>query len=1052
MERFHSPIYQAVAFEKLLTSGEQFATRLMAGFSDNCDHPQLVHIATDGETYGHHHARIPLSTYRLQFNAQFRFRDAHEIVPYLHSLGISDIYASPYFKARMGSLHGYDILDQNSLNPEIGTEAEYDALVAELKRWDMGQILDIVPNHMCIDGQGNALWLDVLENGPSSIFASFFDINWHPVKQELDNKILIPILGDQYGRVLESGELRLSFADGSFFITYYNNKLPVIPKTYNNILTLNIEDLERELTADNPQFQELMSIVTALRHLPPTTEQDPERIAERYREKEVVKRRLGELYHHSTVIRCYIDGNVATFNGTQGDLSSFDLLDTLLRAQVYRVAHWRVATEEINYRRFFDINSLGAIRVEDPAVFEETHRLVFALVAAGKISGLRIDHADGLRDPEEYFRRLQSACFMRQRCGVPALQPPEGSGEEGREAALREEYDRIVATDPTYKPFFIIGEKILLKAEKVPEGWPVFGTTGYDFAVQVNGLFVDTANAKLFEKLYMRFLQHHIDFQDVVDENKKLVMYAAMSSEINTLGHYLNKISELNRHTRDFTLYSLIKSIVAVIAHFPVYRTYINSFEISDRDRQYIEAAVSRAKRQNPAISVSVFDFIRDVLLLRFPDNINDEHKLVWLDFVKRFQQITGPVMAKGVEDTAFYVYNRLVSLNEVGGSPERFGISLETFHGQNIERCKSRPLAMLATSTHDTKRSEDVRARITVLSEIPEQWRESLYHWSRQNRKFKRIVDGKPAPNRNEEYLLYQTLVGTWPFCAPGDDEFVEFRRRIKEYLLKAMREAKVNTSWISPNSQHEDAVMDFIDSILKKSRHNNFIDDFSAFQELTANCGIFNSLAQVLLKITSPGIPDFYQGNELWDFSLVDPDNRRLVDYRSRKKLLDELIQKETAAGPLQTAREVVATRNDGRIKLHLTYKALNFRRDNRELFASGRYLPLTVEGSCQTHVCAFERSVNGSSVMVVVPRFCTRLIQDGKGLPLGPDVWRDTRVIQPSDMTPSRYRNLFTGEVLHPREEQGRLSLALQDILAVYPVAMLEQLDHPGAKAGT
>lgn len=985
--------------------------------------------------------RIPASTYRLQFNSHFRFSDARKIVPYLHRLGISDIYASPYFKAREGSLHGYDILDQNSLNPEIGTEDEYEELVGELKRCDMGQILDIVPNHMCIEGQGNAFWMDVLENGPSSIFASFFDIDWHPVKQELGNKILIPILGDQYGTVLESGELHLSFEEGSFFICYHDHKLPIVPKTYSHILTFRIEDLEQELSAATPQFQELMSIVTALRHLPPATEHDPERIAERYREKEVVKRRLWSLYQNSSAIGKFIDGNVAAFNGTKDEPRSFDLLDALLREQVYRISHWRVATEEINYRRFFDINSLGAIRVEDPAVFEETHRLIFKLVETGKINGLRIDHADGLQDPEDYIRRLQSGCFVRMY--GDALDA--GNGREDAEIALRGKYDGIVAADPSYKPFYIIGEKILLKAEKLPDSWPVFSTTGYDFAIQVNGLFVDTSNAKVFEALYTRFLQHRIDFQDVVYEKKKLVMQVAMSSEINTLGHYLNRISEQNRHTRDFTLNSLIKSIVEVIAYFPVYRTYINSFEVPERDFQYIESAIGRAKRQNPAISTLVFDFIRDVLSLRFPDAMTDGHKKAWLDFVKRFQQITGPIMAKGVEDTAFYVYNRLVSLNEVGGSPDRFGITLEAFHGQNIERCKSRPLAMLATSTHDTKRSEDVRARINVLSEIPEQWREGLSRWSRQNRKFKMIVDGKPAPSRNEEYQLYQTLVGTWPFCNPDEDEFAEFRSRIKEYMLKAMREAKVHTSWISPNSLHEDAVMYFIDTILKDSRHNNFLHDFASFQKLTAACGIFNSLSQTLLKITSPGIPDFYQGNELWDFSLVDPDNRRTVDYRLRKTMLDELMRKESTAGPLETAREVVAIRYDGRIKLHLTFKALNFRRENRKLFESGRYLPLTVEGACQEHVCAFERSVNDSSILVVVPRFCSRLIRDFSGLPLGVEVWQDTRIIQSFETAASRYRNIFTGEVLNPDQQEGRLSLALQDIFSVYPVALLERLDR-------
>jgi (1->4)-alpha-D-glucan 1-alpha-D-glucosylmutase len=986
-----------------------------------------------------------VSTYRLQFNAHFRFNDARKIVPYLHALGITDIYASPYFKASPGSLHGYDILDQNSLNPEIGTEEDYQALVGELQQHDMGQILDIVPNHMCIEGQGNALWMDVLENGPSSPYAGFFDIDWQPVKKELENKILIPILGEQYGKALENGDLRLAFEEGSFFVYYHTHKLPIVPKAYSNILTLCVEDLERNLGEDDPRMQELMSIVTALRHLPPTTEQDPELIAERDREKVVVKRRLWNLYQESDAIMAFIDGNVAAFNGTKGDPRSFDLLDALLQEQVYRISHWRVATEEINYRRFFDINSLGALRVEDQAVFDHTHRLVFALVGAGNVSGLRIDHADGLRDPEEYFKRLQSACFVRMYGGADEDGRTADDGGEDTGTGEKEKYDLAIEADPSYKPFFIVGEKILIKAEKLPENWQVFGTTGYDFANQVNGLFVDTAHAKVFETLYMHFLQHPIDFQEVAYERKKLVMQVSMSSEINTLGYYLNRISEQNRHTRDFTLNSLIKSIVEVIACFPVYRTYINSFEVTDRDRQYIESAINRAGRRNPAISTSVFDFIRDVLLLRFPDSMNEDSEPLWLDFVMRFQQITGPIMAKGIEDTAFYVYNRLVSLNEVGGSPERFGITLDAFHGQNIERCKHRPLAMLATSTHDTKRSEDVRARISVLSEIPEQWREAVHRWSRQNRKFKIIVNDKPAPSRNEEYFLYQALVGTWPFCKPRDDEFAVFRSRIREYMLKAIREAKINTSWISPNALYEEAVMNFIDSILAHSPNNIFFNNFLAFQRFTAACGIFNSLSQTLLKITSPGIPDFYQGNELWDFSLVDPDNRRLVDYHIRKDLLADLMRMESTAGPRETAREVVATRNNGRIKLHLSCKALNYRRKHREVFETGSYLPLTVEGSCREHVCAFARSAGDSLTLVVVPRFCSHLIRDSGGLPLGPEVWWDTRVIPPSNPAASCYRNVFTGEVLNPDQQDGHLSLALQDILSVYPVALLERLDR-------
>lgn len=989
--------------------------------------------------------RIPSATYRLQFNAGFTFSDAAAIIPYLHSLGITDLYSSPYLKAREGSLHGYDILDQNSLNPEIGTEQEYDALITALRQHAMGQIVDIVPNHMCIEGQGNAFWMDVLENGPSSACACFFDIDWHPVKQELENRILVPILGDQYGTVLENGELRLAFEEGAFFVYYYDHKLPVIPKTYSNILTINLDTLEQELSGSAPQFQELMSIITALGHLPLTTELDPERIAERYREKEVIKRRLWNLYQNSSAIKGFIDNNLKTFNGTKNDPHSYDLLDRLLRGQVYRISHWRVATEEINYRRFFDINSLGAIRVEDPTVFEKTHSLIFALIKSGKISGLRIDHADGLRDPEDYLRRLQASCFMRMYKGAVEGQPAAENDEGQTETTIREKYELIVQASPSYKPFFIIGEKILLKSEKLPDDWPVFGTTGYDFINQVNGLFVDSSNAKVFESIYTRFMQHRVDFHDAVYDKKKLVMQVAMSSEINTLAHYLNRISEQNRHTRDFTLNSLIKSIVEVIANFPVYRTYTNSFEVSERDRQYIEMTIVKAKRQNPAISGSVFDFIRDVLLLRFPDVMTDDQKQAWLDFVMRFQQITGPVMAKGVEDTAFYLYNRLISLNEVGGSPERFGISLEAFHGQNIERCKSRPLAMLASSTHDTKRSEDVRARINVLSEIPEAWKEGLSRWSRQNRRIKMVVDGKPAPSRNEEYLLYQTLIGSWPFCSPDDDEFGLFRTRIKEYMLKAMREAKVHTSWINPNSLREDAVMYFIDTILKDSPNNHFLHDFGAFQQVTAAGGIVNSLSQTLLKISSPGIPDFYQGNELWDFSLVDPDNRRPVNYSLRKRYLDELMQLESSAGQLETARELVATRNDGRIKLHLTWKALTFRRANRELFETGRYLPLTAGGTFQEQVCAFERSVNNHAILVVVPRLCTNLLPDDGKLPLGAEVWQDTRLLLPLDTETTSYRNIFTGETLGLDQQDGCLSLGLQRILSVYPVAVLERIDH-------
>lgn len=700
--------------------------------------------------------RIPVSTYRLQFNRQFKFSDAKNIVSYLHSLGISDIYASPYFKTREGSLHGYDIVDHNTLNPEIGTEDEFNELIQELRKYGIGQILDIVPNHMCIADKNNGWWMDVLENGPSSIYADFFDIDWEPVKKELVNKVLLPFLGDQYGKVLENQELKLIFEEGAFFVYYYDHRFPVRPLTYTHILEHRIDKIEHVLSSKNPYFVELLSIITALKHLPSYTETKHEKIIERHREKEVIKKRIWNLYSEAPEVKDFINDNVAIFNGIKGEPGSFDLLDKLLSEQVYRLSHWRVAAEEINYRRFFDINDLAAICMEKPAVFEETHKLIFKLIKEGKVTGLRVDHPDGLYNPSEYFCLLQRNCFFQKQLAyIRSLKKdipkeliedlkeeiPIFTGPSDIKSEILQRYNELLAGDPQAKPFYIIGEKILTKDERMPEDWPIFSTTGYVFLNALNGIFVATENARAFDDYYAKFIKSKIDFQDVVYENKKLIMQVAMSSEVNTLGHYLNNISEKDRHTRDFTLNSLTSAIVEAIAFFPVYRTYINQSGVNDRDRRYIELAVAKAKRKNPAISGSVFDFLKDVLLLKYPDNISEEDKKERLAFVMRFQQITGPVMAKGIEDTAFYVYNRLISLNEVGGSPDRFGASLETFHGKNIERSKFWPNALIATSTHDSKRSEDVRARINVLSEMPEEWKESVIRWGRYNKKMKNLL-----------------------------------------------------------------------------------------------------------------------------------------------------------------------------------------------------------------------------------------------------------------------------------------------------------------------
>ena len=984
--------------------------------------------------------RVPIATYRLQFNHQFKFSDAKSIISYLHELGISDCYASPYFKAKKGSLHGYDILDHNQINPEIGTEEEYDELIEELQKHRMGHLLDIVPNHMCITGNENTWWMDVLENGPSSVYADFFDIDWKPIKDELQNKVLLPILSNQYGQVLESQELSLRFEEGAFFIRYGEQKLPIDPASYARILKFRIDDLEKEVGKDHPQLQELLSILTALTHLPAPSEKDREKMIERRREKEVIKRRLWTLHNDSREIRSFINGNLLLFNGEKNKPRSFDLLDDLLNDQAYRLSHWRVATEEINYRRFFDINELAAIRVEDPRVFREVHQFVFKLIREGKVTGLRVDHPDGLYNPVEYFYRLQKGCFV-QLCFRFHVTSDEPADEE----EIKRLYDEALfknSASPLRTPFYIVGEKILTKGERIPEDWPILGAIGYTFLTSLNGIFIDTENGKKFDDIYSRFVGSKLSYQDFVYEKKKLIMLTALSGEINALGHYLNRLSEKNRHTRDFTLNSLTAAMIETIACFPVYRTYVNACGVTERDRRYIEQAVARSKRRNPALSATIFDFLQEVLLLNYPEDFVEKDKMEWLDFVMRFQQVSGPVMAKGLEDTVFYVYNRFVSLNEVGGSPERFGTPLDAFHGQNIERIKSWPCSLSTTSTHDTKRSEDVRARLNVLSEIPDEWRHHLARWSRINKKKKSMVDGQPVPDRNEEYLFYQTLLGVWPVRPMNGTEYEVFEKRIKDYMLKAAREAKANSSWISPNTPYEDALLKFVGDAMSPSPYNPFIQDFEPFSEKVSYFGMVNSLSQTLLKIASPGTPDFFQGTEIWDFSLVDPDNRRPIDFDLRRQMLKALKEKRVGYGSDLPgfARELLREWNDGSIKLYVTLRSLNYRKENARLFMEGTYLPLTGDGDLKEHICAFGRLGEGKAVLVIVPRFLTHLIQDADGKPFGSQVWGDSWIVAPEETPGNNFHNIFTGETVEVMKRNGKKVLTLDQVFANFPVAML------------
>jgi (1->4)-alpha-D-glucan 1-alpha-D-glucosylmutase len=988
--------------------------------------------------------RIPISTYRLQFNSGFRFRDAKDVLPYLHSLGISDIYASPYFRANPGSKHGYDITEHGALNPELGTGEDYESFASEIRKNGMGQILDIVPNHMSIASSENALWADVLENGPSSPFARYFDIDWRPVKKQLQDKIIIPILGEQFGRVLEDQGLRVVFDSGGFFIEYYSHRLPLEPKTYTFLLGYRIEELEEELGGESPHMQELLSIITALKNLPPLTEKNAVKVTERLREKEIIKRRLMALQEECPEFRAYLEANVTLFNGSRHDGESFDLLEELLGAQVYRLAYWRVATEEINYRRFFDINDLAAIRMEDPEVFRDTHSLVFRLIGEGMVTGLRVDHPDGLQRPNDYFRRLQRECFVHLCLG--RMDPGEKDAE--LEERIRALYDQRLQEQPGLRmPFYIVGEKILLGAERLPRDWPVFGTTGYVFMNSAGGAFVRTENLKAFDAIYSRFIKAGTNYSETLFRKKKLIMESTMASEINVLAHSLSLISESDRHFRDFTLNSLTDAVVEVIASFPVYRTYVDGPDINDRDRRYMEMAVSKARRKRLDLDPSIFDFIRDVLTLNYPEGSEERTRKQWLEFTMKFQQLTGPVMAKGLEDTVFYTFNRLVSLNEVGGSPERFGTTVEAFHGQNLEKIKDRPHTLNATSTHDSKRCEDVRARISVLSEIPHIWKEHLTRWARMNRRKKTLLHGLPAPDRNEEYLFYQTLLGAWPHGGPMPEEaHGEFTQRISDYMLKAAREAKANTTWINPNAEYEEALIRFVREVLSSKR---FLGDFMPLARRVSDMGIFNSLSQTLLKITSPGVPDFYQGTELWNLSLVDPDNRRHVDYPLMSWLIEELKGLERTGGEGELARELLRVREDGRIKLYLTYKALSFRNRHSDLFLNGRYIPIQAEGAGAEHIIAFVRSNSGASVITVVPRLVAGLIgfEETSGGPTG-DLWKDTLLVLPepgNGKAEGRFRNVFTGENIETGGrgkggEGGKLPLS--DVLSSFPVALLEE----------
>jgi (1->4)-alpha-D-glucan 1-alpha-D-glucosylmutase len=1088
------------------------------------------------------------STYRLQFNAQFTFRDATQIVPYLHSLGVTHVYASPYLTAQPGSPHGYDVCRHDQLNPEIGTAQDYAAFVAALREHGLGQVLDVVPNHMAASS-ANPWWMDVLENGPSSPYAHYFDIDWQPVKDELAGKVLLPILGEQYGSALEAGQLLLAVTERGLMLHYFDHVLPIGPKTTLPLLSHRLDELKAALGESSDAFLEYQSILTAIQHLPPASTRARQEMEERHREKEVIRRRLRKLAAEESRVAEFLDRNVAEFNGTPGDSRSFDRLDELLRAQVYRLCHWRSASDEVNYRRFFDVNGLAAICVEAADVFEHSHRLVMQLLARGDVDGLRIDHIDGLLDPARYLWRLQWAYLaelgwqvfvdklgaqeavatepsmlaiaaddaarplltaaangtghslppaqMAGAIGAVVLEqateeqhaatalleaaPPPPRWSELRPRVLRLLCDRlklpfpdrallelgkspirseqdstiaVPAEDDVYArtftsavelPLYVVVEKILGPDEPLPDVWPVAGTSGYDFLQLANGLLVDPQGFRELTRCYERFVGEKLEFSEVMYRCKVLILRFSMSSELQMLAHRLNRISEDHRRSRDLTLNMLRLALRETLASFPVYRTYAGPAGVSERDRRFVNQAIARAKRRSPAADAATFDFLRGILLLEHPDSISDEARH-WRElFAGRFQQVTSPVMAKGVEDTAFYLYCPLASVNEVGSHPDVAPVSVESFHQENVQRLQQYPTTMLATSTHDTKRSEDVRARINILAEMPHLWRKTCNHWLRLNRRWHREVDGMPAPSRGDEYLLYQTLVGFWPTARSSDEEHAELVSRLQAYMEKATHEAKTRTSWVNPNAAYDDAIREFIAKALERRKDNRFLAAFEEFHEQVLDWGLYTAVSQVALKVMSPGVPDVYQSQELWDFSLVDPDNRRPVDYSLRVRLLDEL-QTSARQGPqrqLELTRDLASSPRDPRLKLYVTWRLLELRRQQGRLFSEGEYVPLAVTGSAARHVCAFawqlrEAGQAMKQVVVIIPRLLAQLATAGE--PPGPrplwqaDTWGDTQVefaIQSGQVL----RNLFSGSTL-----SARASIPVSSLFAEFPIAVL------------
>jgi (1->4)-alpha-D-glucan 1-alpha-D-glucosylmutase len=859
----------------------------------------------------------------------------------------------------------------------------------------MGLIIDVVPNHMCISDAANTRWRDVLENGQGSAWTDFFDIDWGPPKPELAGKVLLPILGEQFGRELETGVLTVCFVDGAFALRAGSADLPLSPPSWRLVLEPLWHRVARRLGGDAEAAVELESILRALAHWP------TERVQARARrhEREAVVRRLATLVAEDGQVAAELDDILRGINGRVGEPRSFDGLERIVEEQPYRLAHWRVAAHEINYRRFFDINELAAIRVEREEVFRAVHDLPLRWAERGLVTGLRVDHVDGLLEPARYLSHLHA---------LGSRASPES--------------------------FTLHVEKILSPGESLPDTWPVDGTTGYDHLATVSGVLVDSGNAGTVRDVWRALTHERGSFSDVAYESKRLILETALSSELTVLARRLDALSEQHRYTRDFTFASLLEALREILSCFPVYRTYIarDAKEVGPGDRPIIQRAIREAKRRNPVINRTLFQFIEDLLMLRDPEGLTPEQVDARRDFVLRLQQLTGPVMAKGVEDTAFYRYFPLLSLAEVGGDPDRLGISVDEFHERNRRRAEVQPRSLSATATHDTKRGEDARARLHVLSEVPHRWREAALAWRHLNAPLRGEAD---LPEPLTEIFIYQALVGGWPLG--GLANAPDFHARFSAHISKSIAEAKLHTSWINPDTGYEETVGAFVDAILDPQRSQAFLDSLAGFVAHIEPAGLYNGLAQVLLKVMAPGVPDVYWGTEQWDFSFADPDNRRPVDFARRAATLADIRQR-SERDLRATARELFAHPEDGAIKTFVLNRALATRAARREAFDGPDYTPCAARGTLARHVVAFSRGEPGRRVVTVTGRLFAPLTE-GRRAPLG-EVWRDTTIALAEAPVPTRWRDTLTGRPASLVRRGGEPALALAELFATLPLALI------------